>query len=108
MHCFTGTTDEAQQVLEHGYYLGVGGVVTFKKSDALRETVRTLPLDRILLETDSPYLTPQKWRGKRNEPSYVTEVARVVAETRNMTLPDVAKATTDNALRFFKITQSEA
>lgn len=101
LHCFTGTWDEAKAGLDLGYYLGFGGIVTFKKSDDLREVARRTPLDRILLETDSPYLAPQKWRGKRNEPAYITEVARVVADLHGLSPTEIAQITTANADRLF-------
>lgn len=101
LHCFTGTWDEARAALDAGYYLGIGGIVTFKKSDSLRDVVRQAPLDRILLETDSPYLAPQAWRGKRNEPAYLMEVARVVAELHGISSDEVAQITTENANRLF-------
>ncbi len=101
LHCFTGAWDEAKAALDAGYYLGFGGIVTFKKSDQLRQVVRQTPLERILLETDSPYLAPQAWRGKRNEPSYITEVARVVAELHGITPAKIAEITSENASRLF-------
>lgn len=106
LHCFTGTWDEAKAALELGYYLGFGGIVTFKKSDDLREVARRTPLDQILLETDSPYLAPQKWRGKRNEPAYITEVARVIADLHGISEDDLAAATTQNANRLFSVETS--
>lgn len=102
MHCFTGNPRDAEACLELGCYLGIGGVVTYKKSDAVREAVATAPLDRLILETDCPYLAPQPWRGKRNEPAYVTAVAEVVASVRGISAEDLAAATTATADRLFR------
>ena len=82
MHCFTGDLEAARALLDAGYYLGIGGVATFKKSDALRDAIAAAPLDRLLLETDCPYLAPQAWRGRRNEPSYLPAVAQAVAAAK--------------------------
>jgi TatD DNase family protein len=101
MHCFTGDTAAAQACLDRGCYLGIGGVATFKKSDALRAAVAYAPLDRLLLETDCPYLAPQAWRGKRNEPSYLSAVARTVADVKNLPLETVAVVTTATARTLF-------
>jgi TatD DNase family protein len=101
MHCFGGTTVEAARCLDAGCYLGIGGVATFKKSNAVREAIAWAPLDRLLLETDCPYLAPQLHRGKRNEPSYLAEIAEVVALARGMSVEEVAEATTANAMRLF-------
>lgn len=103
MHCFTGDTDAARACLDAGCRLGIGGVSTYKKSAALREAIAYAPLDRLLLETDCPYLAPQRWRGKRNEPSYLTAVVAVVAEARGISLDDVAQATTANAREVFRV-----
>lgn len=103
MHCFSGRRQMAEECLARGFYLGVGGTLTYPNSNALVEIVRTVPLDRILLETDCPYLTPQPWRGERNEPSYLPAVAEKLAELRGLTRQDVATATTANALRFYGI-----
>lgn len=103
MHCFTGDTLAAQAILDRGYYLGIGGVATFKKTDALRAAVAYAPLDRLLLETDCPYLAPQAWRGKRNEPSYLPAVAHTVADVKNLPVETVAAATTANALALFRM-----
>ena len=100
-HSFTGTADEAQRILEFpGFYLGVNGVVTFKKSH-LPELLSSVPLDRILLETDSPYLTPVPYRGRRNESAYVQYVLLKVAEAYRCTPDEVAKQTSESALKVF-------
>ena len=84
-----------------GLYLGLGGILTFKRSDELRATVRALPLDRLILETDAPYLAPQPFRGKRNEPAYVAHVAATLAEVKALPVAEIARATTDNFFRLF-------
>lgn len=104
MHCFTGDTAQAQKYLDAGYYLGIGGVATFKKSDALRAAIAFAPLDCVLLETDCPYLAPQPWRGKRNEPSYLPAVAQTVAVAKDLSLETVATVTTATARAVFGFT----
>ncbi|MBV9849666.1 MAG: TatD family hydrolase [Armatimonadetes bacterium] len=104
MHCFTGDPQAARAILDAGHFLGIGGVATFKKSDALRAAVAAMPLDRILLETDCPYLAPQPWRGKRNEPSYLPAVARAVAAAKNLPVETVAAVTTATARTLFGMT----
>jgi len=101
MHCFLGGPEWAEKWLALGCMLGVGGAVTFKKSDALREAVRLAPLDRLLLETDCPYMTPHPYRGKRNEPAHIPHIAEAVAQAKGLTVEEVATATTENALRIF-------
>ncbi len=101
LHCFTGTLEEAKQVIKRGWYLSISGIVTFKKSGWLREVAAHVPLDQLVIETDSPYLAPQKWRGKRNEPAYITETARVISEVRGISVSELCKATSSNALKIF-------
>ena len=101
MHCFTGDVDTARRCLDAGYYLGIGGVATFKKTDDVRAAVAYAPIERLILETDCPYLAPQKWRGRRNEPSYLTAVADTVALVKGMTIDEVAASTTSTAVRLF-------
>ena len=101
MHCFTGDTVAARAVLDAGHFLGIGGVAPFKKSGALRDAITYAPLNRLLLETDCPYLAPQPWRGKRNEPSYLPAVAQTVAAAKNLALEIVSSVTTANANRLF-------
>jgi TatD DNase family protein len=101
-HCFTGTVAEADRILEQGYLIGFTGVVTFKNSDALREAARRAPLDRILVETDAPYLTPEPMRKQKvNEPSFVAHTAAAVANARGITTAQLDEATTANVKRFF-------
>ena len=103
MHCFTGDAEAARAILDAGCFLGIGGVATFKKSNALRDAIATIPLDRLLLETDCPYLAPQAWRGKRNEPSYLPAVAQIVAVAKHLPFDTVASVTTANAVALFGI-----
>lgn len=105
-HCFIGSRDMARDALELGFYLSFAGPLTFPKNEELREVAAWAPLDRILVETDSPYLTPPPFRGKRNEPRHVALVARSLAETCGLTLEEVAAATTTNALTLFRLTTS--
>lgn len=101
LHCFTGTIEEAKKVIDRGWYISFSGIITFKKSEALREVVKYAPLDRILIETDTPYLAPQSKRGKPNEPSYLPETAAMVAKIKDLDLTKIADATTANASKFF-------
>lgn len=101
IHSFTGDWALAQKLLELGFYLSVNGIVTFEKSQALREAVAKLPLERLLLETDCPYLAPVPVRGRRNEPSFVRYVAQTVAQIKKLSLDDIAQATTRNTQELF-------
>jgi TatD DNase family protein len=101
LHCFTGGPDLAQRAVALGHYVSFTGILTFKKSDDLRAIARELPIDRILVETDAPYLAPGKFRGKRNEPAYVVETAKVLADVRGVSLDEIARTTTDNFFRLF-------
>jgi TatD DNase family protein len=101
LHCFTGSRALAEAALDLGLCLSFSGVVTFKKADELRAIARDAPLDRILIETDAPYLAPVPHRGRRNEPAFVASTAIVVAEARGMAPEALAEATSRNALRFF-------
>jgi TatD DNase family protein len=102
-HCFTGTSDEARRIIEAGHLLGFTGVVTFKKNDDLRAAVRLTPRDRLLVETDAPYLTPEPMRKqKTNEPSFVVHTAAVVAKEWGVSLEELDAITTQNTLRFFR------
>ena len=103
IHSFLGDAALAREFLALGLYLGIGGPLTFKKNDVLRQTVTELPLERILIETDSPYLTPVPLRGKRNEPAYVRYVAAEIALLKGITVEEVAAATTENARRLFSL-----
>lgn len=101
MHCFTGDSEYAAQYLALGLHLGFGGVLTFPRSEGVREAARSAPLDRLLLETDAPFIAPQPWRGRRNEPAYVTAVAAQLAEVRGVGLDALAEQTTSNAVELF-------
>lgn len=102
LHCFTGTLQEAEQVIKRGWYLSLSGIVTFKKSNILREVAKFVPLKQLLIETDAPYLAPQKHRGKRNEPAFLPETAACIAEAKGISLEEVARVTKENAERLFK------
>lgn len=101
IHCFTGTQMLADAALEMGFCISVSGIATFKKSDALRAVLKTVPLDRLLVETDAPYLAPMPYRGERNEPSFVVNTAAMLAELKGVSADELAKATTDNFFRLF-------
>ncbi len=103
LHCFTGTLAQAEQALERGWYISMSGIATFKKSVALRDVFKQLPLSKLLIETDSPYLAPQSKRGALNEPAFVGEIAETIALTKGIPLEEVCKATTENSSRFFGI-----
>jgi TatD DNase family protein len=100
-HCFWGTSEDAARLLDLGFYLGVGGGVTFPKSEELRQTLLTVPRDRILLETDCPYMAPVPYRGKRNEPAYLPHVAQKLAELYAVPVEQIAEETTANARKCF-------
>jgi TatD DNase family protein len=104
LHSFAGAIKDLQRALKCGFYVGVSGPVTYPSAAQTREIVREIPLDRLLIETDAPYLTPQRYRGKRNEPAYVRLVAEKIADVREMMLVDVARITTENANRLFRLT----
>lgn len=101
MHCFTESWEVAQEVLALGFYISISGIVTFKNALQVKEVARRLPLDRLLLETDSPYLAPVPYRGKLNQPGYVRHVAEEVARLRGMALDELIRASTENFLRLF-------
>jgi TatD DNase family protein len=101
MHCFGGSLAEAHSFLDLGLYLSFSGTLTYPKAGPLREVAKRLPLDRLLVETDCPYLPPQPWRGQRNEPAYVAATARELAATRGLTLKEVAQQTWANTLTAF-------
>ncbi len=101
IHCYSYSAEQALQYIKLGYYIGVGGVVTFKNAKKLKETVQAIPLSRILLETDCPYMAPEPYRGKRNESSYLTYVAEKIAEIKEISPAEVEKATWENAIRLF-------
>jgi TatD DNase family protein len=104
MHCFTETWETAQAALELGFHISFSGIVTFKNAGALKEVARLVPLDRLLVETDSPYLAPVPYRGKVNRPGWVRYVAEEIARLRGISLEALAAATSSNFFRLFKIT----
>ncbi|MBD0384532.1 TatD family hydrolase [Paenibacillus sedimenti] len=99
MHCFSGSWETAKQCLDMNFHISFGGPVTFKNAKQPKEVLAQVPLDRLLIETDAPYLTPHPFRGKRNETSYVRLVAETAAEIRGMTVEEIAEITTNNAIR---------
>ncbi len=103
LHCFTGTLEQARGVLDRGWYLSISGIATFKKSGLLRQVAAYVPLDRLVIETDAPYLAPESHRGKQNEPSFIRETAEVIAKVRGMSVDELAQKCSENANRFFGI-----
>lgn len=103
MHCFGGSEEVAKELIKLGLYISVGGVSTFKNAVRLREVIRSVPLERIILETDCPYLTPTPFRGKRNNPEYIPLIAENLAQIKGVSVEEVARVTTENARRLFKI-----
>jgi TatD DNase family protein len=101
LHCFTGGERLARRALDLGLYLSMSGVITFKTSEALRAIAKAAPADRLLVETDSPYLAPMPFRGKRNEPAYVVHTAAVLADLRGLPRPEIARITTENFYRLY-------
>ena len=102
-HSFTGTSEQARKVLALGFYLGFTCIVTYPKNETLRQIIKEIPLDKILIETDCPYLPPQSMRGQRNEPANVLEVAKVIAQMKNTAVEEVARATLENACKLFNL-----
>jgi TatD DNase family protein len=102
LHCFTGTLHEAEEVLKRGWYLSLSGIVTFKKSEALREIAKMVPLSQLLIETDAPFLAPQSQRGKQNQPAFLVETAQCIASVKGISLQAVAKASFENGAALFR------
>ncbi|HWN75557.1 MAG TPA: TatD family hydrolase [Candidatus Udaeobacter sp.] len=107
LHCFTSTLDHAQKGLDMGFLISFTGNISYPKVQNIRDVAKALPLSNILIETDSPYLAPQPHRGKRNEPAYVLEVAKALANVRDCELSEIAAQTTENFRRFFRLTRPE-
>ena len=107
MHCFTESLEVAEAAMSMGFYISLSGIVTFKNAQALKEVAKAIPLARMLIETDAPYLAPVPNRGKTNEPAYVVHVAEEIARLRDIPLADVAQATSDNFFRLFRGAQPE-
>jgi TatD DNase family protein len=103
IHCFTGGVAEARVYLDLGQMLSFSGILTFKNAETIREAARFAPIDRIMVETDAPYLAPLPYRGKRNEPAYVVETLKLLASLKDITIEEAAAATTQNAQRLFKL-----
>ena len=103
LHCFTESLEMAESAMEMGFYVSFSGIVTFNNADELREVAKQIPMDRILVETDSPYLTPKPYRGEPNSPMYVSEVAKLVAELKEVEYEAFCRTTTQNYLKLFKI-----
>nr|WP_269746073.1 TatD family hydrolase [Syntrophaceticus schinkii] len=101
IHCFSGDLQIAEECVNRGYYLGIGGTLTFPKNKDLKSVVQRVPLEHIVLETDCPYLAPQPWRGKRNEPAFLTAVLEEIAHLKGLSQDKVAQATTANAEKLF-------
>ncbi len=101
LHCFSGSVEFARECLKEGWYIAIGGVVTFNSAIKIKEAAKEVPLDRLLLETDAPYLTPVPFRGKENQPAYVKYVAEEIAKLRNISFDEVAESTTANAEKIF-------
>jgi TatD DNase family protein len=101
LHCFTGSVEHARRALDLGFMISFAGNITFPKAQPIRDAAQMVPLDRMLIETDSPYLAPIPHRGQRNEPGYVKEVARQIGEIRNLAAEEVGAQTTENFLKFF-------
>ncbi len=102
-HCFSGDADFMKEITKRGYYLAIGGVVTFKKAEVLKEVAREVPLDKLLLETDAPYLAPVPFRGKENQPAYIKYTAEEIAKIKNIPVETIAEATTKNAEKVFRL-----
>lgn len=103
MHCFSGSVEFARECIKEGWYIALGGVVTFKNAVKMKEVAKDIPLDRLLLETDAPYLTPVPFRGKENQPAYVKYVAEEIAKLRETTFGEIDTVTTQNAERVFNL-----
>ena len=101
LHCFTETLEMARAALELNYFISISGIVSFRNASALREVVKYLPLERLLIETDSPYLAPVPHRGKPNEPRFVAEVAHFIAELKGVTVEELGRQTSENFYRLF-------
>jgi TatD DNase family protein len=107
MHCFTETWEVARAALDLGFHISLSGIVTFKNAHDVKDVARRTPLDRLLIETDSPYLAPVPFRGKRNQPAYVPHVAAEIAKLRGTTQEEIAQATSANFFRLFNVDPAE-
>jgi len=107
LHCFSSTLEDARRGIDMGFLISLAGNSTYPKAQNLRDVAKALPLEKILIETDSPYLAPQAYRGKRNEPAYVAEVARMLASVRDLSPDEIAAATSENFRRLFRLAQPQ-
>jgi TatD DNase family protein len=107
MHCFGGSLEEAHAFLDLGLYLSFSGTLTYPPAEPLRQVAKQLPRDRLLVETDCPYLPPQPWRGKRNEPAYLTATAQTLAQLHNLPLEEMARQTWHNTLKAFELKEKD-
>lgn len=105
-HCFSGSVEQARQAIDLGFSLGLGGVTTFK-NNKMQETLKHIDLKHLVLETDAPFLAPMPYRGKRNEPAYIPLIAQKIAEIKGLSVEEVAQATTENAMKLFRIANNE-
>jgi len=103
IHCYSGDVDMMEKFLDLGFYIGLDGPVTFKNAHSVHEVAKAVPIDRLVIETDGPYLTPTPYRGKRNEPAYVSYVAQKIAELKGLSYEEVCQITTENALKMYKL-----
>ena len=103
MHCYGGSKEMAMEFIKLGLYIGIDGPVTFTNARVVKEVVKAVPLETLLIETDCPYLTPHPFRGKRNDPSYLPLVAQEIARLKNVSVEEVALITTNNAKRLFRV-----
>lgn len=108
LHCFSGDTSMARECIDLGFHLSVAGPVTYRKADQLRAVAREIPLERLLIETDAPYLAPQPYRGRRNEPAHVVETARCLAEIRGMGAGELERSTEENTRRLFGLGEKKS
>lgn len=107
IHCFTGDYNTAKKFIAEGFYISFSGIITFKNAEDIREAAAKIPVERMLIETDSPYLAPVPFRGKKNEPAYVMQVAKKIAELRGVAVEEIGEITTDNAKNFFRFDNLE-
>ena len=107
IHCFSASKELAESAIKIGFYISISGIVTFKNADALREVVQNIPNDRLLVETDAPYLAPYPMRGKKNEPSFITHTVDKIAALKGISSKEVAKITTNNFFKLFQKARAE-
>ncbi|HCD25909.1 MAG TPA: hydrolase TatD, partial [Gammaproteobacteria bacterium] len=107
-HCFTESWEMAEAALDMGFYISISGIVTFKNAASVRDVAARVPEDRLLVETDAPWLAPVPYRGKTNEPAFVADTARFIAELRDVSLPDLAATTSANFTRLFPLTATSS